>query len=139
MDDLEDLAWDLGAVVVSGDVPTAFVCLPEEPGQAAVIGIPRDAHGLERYWLLAHELGHLAQHAGPKGPASYGKDEAAADRWAAQALIPERRVRAHGNASLDAFLAALSVHYQDLGDGPERALAARIAGIRLSILGEGAA
>lgn len=127
--------------MIDGDVPTAFICLPEEPDQVAVIGIPREAHGLERFWLLAHELGHLVQHTGPKGPSSYGKDEASANRWAVEALIPERRVRAHDNASEDSFIAALSAHYEDLPmeSGPARTLAARIASIRLSSLKEGAA
>jgi len=89
--------------------------------------------GLREVWLLAHELGHLVQHAGPRGELLYSKDEAQANRWAARALIPEKRVRAYANASLDAFIGALSAHYEDLPleDCPARRLAAHIARIRL--------
>ena len=134
-DDLESAAWDLGAVVVYGAVPTAFCCMhPEGP----IIGLPEDAGPLEKAWLLAHELGHLAQHSGPKNDLSYRKGESQADRWAARALIPEAAVRRYQNASLDAFIGALSKHYEDIPfkDCHQRKLAGVIAGIRLDALRE---
>ncbi len=66
----------------------------------------------------------------------YGKEENQAERWAACALIPESRIRAYGNASEDAMMAALSSHYEDLPleDCPARRLAAKIARTRLHVL-----
>ena len=53
--------------------------------------------------------------------------------WAACALIPEARIRAHRNACLDAFVGALSAHFEDLPltNCASRRLAGRIAKIRL--------
>ncbi len=130
LEDLESAAWDLGAVVVYGAVPTAFCCMhPEGP----IIGMPEGAGLLEKVWLLAHEIGHLVRHVGPRGELSYSKDEHQADRWAARALIPTARIRNYHNASPDAFIAALSAHYEDLPmwDCPQRRLANFIATIRL--------
>jgi hypothetical protein len=106
--------------------------------EPAVILLPLRAGLLERCWLLAHELGHLHLHAGPRGALLEGRDEAAADRWAARALIPQARVLAYANASLDAFIGALSAHYEDLPleDCPARRLAGRIASIRLRAVRE---
>ena len=135
LEDLESAAWELGAVVVYGQVPTAFCCMHPE---GTIIGLPEDAGLLEKMWLLAHELGHLVQHTGPRGELLYSKDETQASRWAARALIPRRRIQAHGNACLDAFIGALSAHYEDLRmlDCSERQLAAHIAKIRLRSLSE---
>lgn len=137
LEDLEAFAWDLGASVVFGPVPHGiyFPGWPDQ-GEPPVIGIPRDAGPLERVWTLAHELGHLTQHAGPKGDLLWGKNEAQANRWAACVLIPEARIQAHSNASLDAFVAALSAHYGGLppNNCPARRLAGKIARIRLSTL-----
>ena len=135
LNDLQDAAWDLGAVVVYGATPVAFCCLdPEGP----IIGIPEDAGLLEKSWMLAHEIGHLVQHNGPKNELTWRKNESQADRWAACALIPDSRVKDYRNASLDAFIGALSAHYEELPmvDCPQRDLAARIASIRLRTIGE---
>lgn len=135
IEDLESMAERLGAVVVYGAVPTAFLFRAEE---GPIIGMPEDVGPLERVWLLAHELGHLARHEGPRGVMLHGKDESQADRWASQALIPESAVKRYRNASMDAFIGALSKHYEDIpfNDCPQRRLAARIAAIRLKILEE---
>lgn len=60
------------------------------------------------------------------------------DPWKQRALIPEAAVRRHRNASLDAFMGALSRHYEDLPmhDCPQRRLAAKIASIRLRAVEE---
>lgn len=131
MEDMEAFAWDLGAVVLIGPSP-APVYFPEELGDPVIL-IPDDMGPLATAWALAHELGHLVQHAGAKTCHTRGRDEAAADRWAACALIPEARIRSHANASLDAFVGALSAHYEDLPltDCPARRLAGRIAQVRL--------
>lgn len=135
IDDLEAHAWDLGGVVVEGPISTAFYYSPK-PGECPVIGLPSGLGPLEKAWLLAHELGHLCQHLGPKGELFYAKNEAQADRWAACALIPEKAIRRYQNASEDAFIAALSKHYEDLPQHstPTRRLAGRIARVRLQIL-----
>lgn len=103
---------------------------------APAILLPTAAGPLWRVWLLAHELGHLLQHAGPRGQLLYSKDELAADRWAAKALIPEAAVRRYRNASMDAFVAALWRHYEEfpMEDCPTRTLAGRIARTRLGCL-----
>ena len=103
-----------------------------------VIILPFDAPPLEMTWLLAHELAHAVLHTGAKNEWSYSKGEAQANRWAARALIPEARIHAYANASLDAFIGALSAHYEDLPleDCPARRLAAKIATYRLRALEE---
>lgn len=134
-DDLVIHAEALGALVIwhRGAV-AAFH--PETEDHAAAILVPTAAGPLWRVWMLAHELGHLAQHSGPRGQLLYTKDETAADRWAAKALIPEAAVRRYRNASLDAFVGALWKHYETfpLEDCPVRALAGRIARVRLRAL-----
>jgi hypothetical protein len=137
-EDLEAHASELGALVGVGDVPKALYipkgCICD--GSPAMIQIPQALGLLERTWLLAHEVGHLVQHEGARGEHLKGKDEHQADRWAAQALIPEEAVRRSRNASVDSFIGALSKHYQDLPpeNCPDRALAGRIAKIRLSLV-----
>lgn len=133
LQDLEQLAADLDAPIEVDGFPVA-VLVPESKG-GPLICLPAGRAPLEHVWNLAHELGHLVQHSGPL-PRSRSKQEAQADRWAACALIPQARIRAHKNASEDAFIAALSAHYQEipLEDCPERRLAARIARIRLQAL-----
>lgn len=134
-DDLEAWAWDLGCAVG----PTRFGkggFIAGENGDHAVILVP-DLNGpLAWTWSLSHELGHLSQHEGPKGELCWSRDEAQANRWAACALIPEAAIRRYANASEDAFMGALSRHYQELPlyPCPERRLAARIARIRLGCL-----
>jgi len=134
--DFEHYAESLGAGIGEANIPFG-VFLPDVLG-VPVILIPRGSSGLERAWFLAHEIGHLVQHAGPRGELLHGKDEGQADKWAARALIPESAVRRHRNASLDAFIAALSRHYEDLPmhDCPQRRLAAKIANIRLKAVEE---
>lgn len=129
MEDLEGMAEDLGCIVVFGKIQTAAFI----PVGIPTIIIPETHGPLAQHWALAHELGHLVQHDGPRGQFLRGKDESQADRWAARALIPRARVRAHANASLDAFIGALSAHYEELplADCPQRRLAARIALVRL--------
>ena len=107
-------------------------------GGASVIVLPEFAGPLELIWNLAHELGHAMQHSGPKGCLSYGKEESQASRRAACALIPLERIRAYGNASLDAMIAALSANYEDIPytDCPSRVLAAEIARYRLDSLAQ---
>jgi hypothetical protein len=137
---MEAYAWQLGAVVMRGPVP-AFCSLPTNECDVAVIGIPETAGPLEMAWLLAHELGHLALHLGYISPWTRDRQELQAGRWAACALIPEARIQAHRNASMGAFVGALSAHFEELPlicCHPRR-LAGKIAKIRLSILEEKAA
>ena len=136
-EDLEAFAWDLGAAVVLGPVSKgAFFVADLEPDSSGVIAIPQSYGPLARIWALAHELGHLVQHAGAKGELLRSKNEAQANRWAACALIPEIRILAYANASLDAFIASLSANYEDIPfiDCPARALAGEIARIRIRAL-----
>jgi hypothetical protein len=132
--DLELLASALGVHVIYVDIPFGLY-LPNVNG-VQIIELPERVGELEMIWSLAHELGHALQHSGPKGARSYGKEEAQANRWAAQALIPFDRIAAYGNACEDAMVAALSAHYEDLPyeDCPARELAGRIARIRLESL-----
>lgn len=134
--DFEQYAESLGAGIGEANIPFG-VFLADVLG-VPVILLPRGCSGLERAWFLAHEIGHLVQHTGPRGDLLHGKDEGQADRWAARALIPESAVRRHRNASLDAFIGALSKHYEDLPlyDCPQRRLAAKIASIRLKSVEE---
>ena len=69
------------------------------------------------------------------------RQESQATRWAARALIPEAAVQRYRNASMDAFIGALSKHYEDipLHNCPQRELAGFIAKVRLNILREGMA
>jgi hypothetical protein len=103
-----------------------------------VICLPEGLGHIEEMWQLAHELAHLVLHQGYTSPWTCDRQESQAFRWAARALIPEAAVRRHGNASVDAFIAALSAHYEDLPmhDCPERRLAAQIAIIRLRAVEE---
>lgn len=134
LENLEAFAEAKGAGVGYAAIPFALYH-PDVDG-VPVILLPEDGGPLARCWGLAHELGHLAQHAGPRGQLLYSKDELAADRWAAKALIPEAAVRRYRNASMDAFVAALWRHYEEfpLEDCPTRALAGRIARTRLGCL-----
>ncbi len=134
-EDLEKYAWVLGASVVVGRIH-AGVFFPGNDYELPLIAIPQDTPPLARIWALAHELGHLVQHAGPKGELMWSKDEAQANRWAACALIPEARIQEHQNASVDAFVGALSAHYEELPpvNCAQRRLAGRIAKIRLKYL-----
>lgn len=133
LEDLESAAWDLGAVVVYGAIPTAFCCMhPEGP----IIGLPEGVGPLETAWLLAHELGHLAKHCGYISEWTFSRQEHGAEAWAACALIPELAVQRYKNASVDAFIGALSKHYEDLPlvNCRAREVAGIIARIRLSMV-----
>jgi hypothetical protein len=143
--DLVACAEAIGARVALRPLPAAAY-IPATLGAPPVIFVPSQHGPLATAWALAHELGHLCQHSGPPLLADGGdapgmrlvrsKSEHQADRWAACALIPEARIRHHLNASVDAFMAALSANYEDLppADCPQRALAHRIAGHRLGAL-----
>jgi hypothetical protein len=138
---IEDLvlhAERLGAFVGFAEIGEDAVFFPPDPlrNEPPVILLPEGVGLLRQSWLLAHELGHLSQHSGPKGERSHGKEECQADCWAACALIPETRILAYHNACLDSMVAALSAHFEDLPliDCPSRRLAGRIARVRLNCL-----
>ena len=136
MEDLSAFAESLGALVGYCDMGGEAIYFAGEGLEPPVILLPTGVGLLRLAWTLAHELGHLVQHSGPKGELMWGKNERQADEWAACALIPKARIRRHRNASLDAFIGALSAHYEDLPleSCPERELAARIARIRIQAL-----
>jgi Zn-dependent peptidase ImmA (M78 family) len=135
--DLLIFCESLGALVGEAAIgaEALYVAPDLERKEPAVILLPSGCGPLRSCWLLAHELGHLMQHAGPRGHLLYGKDERAANHWAARALIPEALIQYHQNASLDAFIGALSRHYEDIPaeDCPLRDLAAEIARQRLNV------
>lgn len=135
--DLEAFAWDLRAVVMRGPCDTAGIVLVESPG-FSVICIPEGLGSLEEAWQIAHELGHLRLHSGYTTDFAHDRQEAQASLWAAMALIPAAAIRRHQNASVDAFIAALSAHHEEipLMDCPQRRLAAEIALIRLGAVEE---
>lgn len=132
MDDLAQEIEARGALLAWAPISQGLYVAGKGDEPPVVIA-PSGGSYLKRCWVLAHELGHLLQHAGPRGELLYDKDETAADRWAARALIPRARIEYHGNASMDAFIGALSAHYGDipLWDCPDRRLAAKIAATRL--------
>lgn len=136
-DDLLDFAEELGCRVGFADLGDIALFVAGGVNEPPVILLPCNG-GILGHWLLAHELGHLVHHLGPRGELLYSKDEATANKWAVRALIPELRVKSHANASLDAFIGALSAHYEDipLYDCPARRLAAKIATIRLRAVQE---
>jgi len=135
--DLEAHAWLLGALVERGPCGEAGVVFVDPPGFTTIC-LPEGLGPLDEMWQLAHELGHLIQHHGYTTELAHDKQEAQACRWAARALIPESAIRRHRNASMDAFIAALSAHYEEipLMDCPQRRLAAEIAIIRLGAVEE---
>lgn len=140
LSDLVGLAETLGARVHRNTpgIESAVVVQVAAPG-VSLIFLPAGLSALGEAWQLGHELAHLVLH--PDGYISrwtYNRQEAQAKRWAARALIPEAAVRRHRNASLDAFIAALSAHYEDIPmwDCPQRRLAAEIATIRLGAVEE---
>lgn len=136
--DFEDLAQAYGALIGIGDCPGALFVPPGvvEENSPPLLLIPEESGLLERMWFLAHELAHLQMHSGAPCATRAAKVEAQADRWAAEALIPEAAVRRYRNASVDAFIAALSAHYEGIptSNCPARRLAGTIARIRLSLV-----
>ncbi len=137
----EDLERELearGCRITQASIGDEALFVVGEGGDPHVVILPVAVGPLRRAWLLAHELGHLVQHSGYIGPWTHDRQEHQADTWAAKALIPESAVRRHQNASLDAFIAALSSHYEDLPheDCQQRRLAATIASTRLRSMEE---
>lgn len=132
LDDLVAAVEARGAVVGWAAIESGLYVAGED-GDPPVVLVPAAGSYLTQCWILAHELAHLRSHAGHKTRWTHDRDEAAADRWAARALIPRARVLHHGNASIDAFIGALSAHYGDLPliNCADRRLAARIASIRM--------
>lgn len=130
---LIEAAEGRGALVTWADSDGEAIFIAGAGNEPPVIVLPTGVSALEDAWMLAHELGHLYRHAGPRGELFYDKDERAADRWAACALIPAERIRHYRNASSGAFIGALSRHHGELplDDCPARRLAGRIAQIRL--------
>lgn len=133
---LEASIADLGALLqeVPG-LPAAAIVFG---AGAPVVFVPAGQGPLERCWSLAHELAHLLMHEGYISEWTHDQQEGRADRWAACALIPESAVLRHRNASGDAFVGALSAHYQDIPyeDCEERRLAGQIALLRLEAVEE---
>jgi Zn-dependent peptidase ImmA (M78 family) len=132
LEDLVIFGESLGAGVRFGRLPAAAFA----PSDPPVLLVPAQHGPLNTAWTLAHEIGHLVQHTGPRGELLWSKDEHQANRWAACALIPEARIHMHHNACLDAFIGALSAHYEDipLSACMTRRLAAKIAKIRMKHL-----
>jgi len=124
-----------GARVVMRPLPTAAY-VPGILDAPPIILVPTQFGPLAMMWALAHELGHLRLHVGPGNKLIRSKNEQQANKWAACALIPDARIRLYQNASVDAFIAALSANYEDLpmSDSPSRALAHKIAQYRLNAL-----
>ena len=138
---LEDLERSLeccGCRVTHAEIGDEALFVAGDGHEPHVVILPAAAEGLRRAWLLAHELAHLLMHRGYASGWTRSQQEARANAWAARALIPEAAVRRHRNASMDAFIAALSAHYEDLPseDCPQRRLAAEIAHIRLKAVEE---
>jgi hypothetical protein len=143
--DLVSCAEAIGAWVALRPLPAAAY-ISAVLGAPPIIFVPNQRGPLATAWGLAHELGHLCQHSGPpiltdgdSAPSLHlvrSKNEHQANKWAACALIPDARIRHYGNASIDAFMAALSANYEDLppADCPQRALAHKIAQHRLNAI-----
>lgn len=78
-------------VVVVGELSTAYTFLE---GERSVIAIQATGNWFHQNWSLAHELGHLAL--GHRGVivenGGDGRDEAAANAFAAELLLPEREM-----------------------------------------------
>ena len=127
-----------GAVILYAEIGDGALFVAGEPPIPPVVILPVQGGVLLLSWLLAHELGHLTLHGGYTSRWTHDRQEHQANVWAARALIPDRSIREHKNASLDAFLAALSIHYEHLPleDCSQRRLAAEIATIRLKAVEE---
>jgi len=140
LEDMIVFAESLGAKVTWAEVgeDAVYFAADAAAGEPAVIVLPINVGPLRMAWLMAHELGHLVLHGGYVSKWSRDRQESQASRWAVRALIPDKAIRQYRNACEDAFIAALSKHFEDIPfiDCPERQLAAFIARIRLSILQE---
>ena len=136
LENLEDALEAHGCRIIRAEIGEDALFVVGENGEPHVVILPFGAGPLRLAWLMAHELGHLLQHSGYIGPWAHDRQEHQAHRWAALALIPESAVQRYHNASLDAFVGALSKHYQDLPlrNCPERELAGMIARMRLSLV-----
>ena len=135
IEDFELLAEQLGAIVIwTRSSQAAFS--HGDGNHPPEIFIPRSAGSIEQAWFIAHELGHLLHHMGPKGEESWSREELTACEWAACALIPISRIRIYRNASEDSMIAALSANYEHIpsNECKERDLAGYIAGVRLRAL-----
>jgi hypothetical protein len=83
--EMEDLAWEHGAVVVRGPISTAFIRLAVPPYiEFHVIGLPAGREPSEEAFSLAHELGHLLLGHHPKNPSWFVR-EVQANHWAKKA------------------------------------------------------
>lgn len=136
---LNDLVLALearGAVILHADIGEEALFVAGEPPVPPVVILPIGVGPLHLAWLMAHELAHLVKHEGYSSPWAYDRQEHQARIWAATALIPEAAVQRHNNASVDAFVAALSKHYEDLPpyDCRAREIAGIIARVRLSLV-----
>lgn len=130
LEDLEVVARQQGACVLYGAC-AAPAALWDALGPHSIF-IPDYRGKLAKCWGISHELGHIVLGHGPV-PHSNPHHELDADKWAAQALIPEARIRAYRNATLSGFIKALLRHYA-AEDDAVRMLAARIAHARLAAL-----
>lgn len=130
LEDLEGVALKQGAPVLYGpcEAPAAAW---DDLGPLCIF-IPGYRGRLAKCWGISHELGHIVLGHGPL-PHSNANHEFEADKWAAQALIPESRIRAYRNATLSGFIKALLRHYAS-EDEAVRMLAARIAHARLAAI-----
>ena len=140
-EDLVVAAENFGARVTQADIgdEALYVAPDQALGQPPAIILPIYAPPLLMMWLMAHELAHMFLHgSGYLSQLQRDRQESDAERWAARALIPQARIRHHKNASVDAFMGALSSHYEDLPlvDCEARRLAAHIATIRLKAVEE---
>jgi Zn-dependent peptidase ImmA (M78 family) len=138
IEDMVASAEQLGAKVTWAHIgqEAIFFAPDASMGEPPVIVLPLGVGSLRMAWLMAHELGHLVHHSGYVSRWTRDRQESQATRWAARALIPESAVQRYRNASVDAFIGALSKHYEDIPfqDCPERDLAAHIARVRLGLL-----
>jgi len=137
----EDLALAIeatGAAILHAEIGDGALFVAGESPIPPVVILPMRGGLLRISWLLAHELGHLTLHGGYTSRWTHDRQENQANAWAARALIPASSIKRHRNASLDAFIGALSSHYEHLPlvDCPQRRLAAEIATIRLKAVEE---
>lgn len=136
LSELENLAASLGAPVFYDRYRQPFLQW-DKAGPLCIV-VPSYSGKLPRFWAIAHELGHLVNGHGPLDHHLGGPMEEEADEWAAEALIPEERIRKYGIPSVEGCLRALGKHYQEIPKTMTgvRPLGCRIAFARLRALGE---